>query len=318
MDLLRESERMTPQERLSAAYAHCRTISRKHYENFPTASYLVGRDKRDALAAIYSFARAADDVADEPGQGTPEQRLAALARWRDRLNECYDKPSEELAHPVFIALGDAARRYHLSRENLDNLLRAFEQDVVTSRHQDFESLLSYCTCSANPVGRLVLELFGYRDPALFLLSDHICTALQLANFWQDAAVDLSRDRIYLPSQELARFGLTAGDLEGFLNSGRAVSDVRWRGLMAFQVSRTAGIFEQGRMLPERVRRDLRRQLRLTWLAGMRILDRIEAVNYDVFSRRPKLSVLDFASLYLKSWRAPDAAGRAARVREAVS
>ncbi|MGH9469955.1 MAG: squalene synthase HpnC [Terriglobia bacterium] len=291
-------------ERLRAAYAECRKISRRHYENFPTASCLVGRDKRDALAAIYSFARAADDVADEPGQGTPEQRLAALARWRERLNECYSKPLEEIPHPVFLALGDTVRRYGLTQANLDNLLRAFEQDVRVSRHPDFESLLSYCTCSANPVGRLVLELFDYRDPALFALSDHICTALQLANFWQDVAVDLSRDRIYLPLQDLAQFGLAAPDLQDLMNSGREVSDDRWRRLMAFQVRRTAAIFERGKALPERVGRDLRRQLRLTWLAGTSILERIESVDYDVFLRRPKLRASDFLRLYLRSWRAP--------------
>lgn len=294
---------LTPhfEERLRAAYAQCREISRNHYENFPTASYLVGRDKRDALAAIYSFARAADDFADEPGVGTSENRLQALAQWRERLKECFSRPLEEIQHPVFLALGDSARRYMLSFTNLNNLLRAFEQDVRMNRHQDFTSLLSYCTCSANPVGRLVLELFDYRDPELFQLSDHICSALQLANFWQDVAVDLSRDRVYLPLEDLARFSLTLGDLNEFLASHAPVTDARWRRLMASQVERTRAMFSQGRDLPERVGRDLRRQLRLTWLGGMSILEKIEAAGYDVFWRRPKLRLKDFLWLYLKSW-----------------
>lgn len=295
-------------EKIRAAYAECREISRKHYENFPTASRLVPRDKRDALAAIYAFARAADDFADEPGNErplAPEERLQALAGWRDRLNECYSKPPGQITHPVFLALGDAARKYRLSMVNLDNLLRAFEQDVRMNRHPDFDSLLSYCTCSANPVGRLVLELFDYRDPELFQLSDHICTALQLANFWQDVAVDLARDRVYLPLEDLARFGLTLEELRGFMASQERVNDPRWLRLMEFEVGRTAGIFERGRLLPERVGRKLRRQLRLTWLGGMSVLQKIQAVHYDVFRRRPALSKGDFLKLYLKSWRPLD-------------
>src|SRR5579884_4061276 len=264
------------EQRLQAAYAECHRISRRHYENFPTASRLVPRDKRDALAAIYAFARTADDFADEPGAEqppTPEERLRALAGWRTQLNECFSKPLDEISHPVFLALGDAVRRYQLSLTNLDNLLRAFEQDVRQNRH-----------------------------PELFALSDHICTALQLANFWQDVAIDLSRDRVYLPLDDLARFGLTMEEIQEFLTSKKAVAEERWQRLMAFEVVRTAEIFEQGRALPERVGRQLRRQLRLTWLGGMCILEKIRAVHYDVFWRRPMLSTSDFLRLYFKSWR----------------
>jgi squalene synthase HpnC len=274
------------------AYAECRRLARRHYENFPTASLLVPRDKRDALAAIYAFARYADDLADEPGV---EGRLEKLAEWRQKLTECY---AGKVDHPVFIALHDAAVRYRLSEEHFQNLLRAFEQDVVVNRHKDFASLLSYCTCSANPVGRLVLELFGHRDAELLALSDCICTALQLTNFWQDVAIDLERDRIYLPLEDLERFAYTLDDLRA-----RAV-DERWSRLMAFEIERTWGLFEQGRALPERVLPELRSQLRLTWLGGTTILRRIEAVNYDVFRRRPSLSWLDFVRLYLRARWAP--------------
>jgi hydroxysqualene synthase len=294
----------TTQSRVRDAYSQCQTISRRHYENFPTASRLVTRDKRDALAAIYAFARAADDFADEPGQGSAETRLRSIARWREQLNECYSKPLEEIKHPVFLALADAIRRYELSLVNLDNLLRAFEQDVCTNRHRDFSSLLDYCTCSANPVGRLVLELFDYRDGTLLALSDFICTALQLANFWQDVAIDLARDRVYVPLDDLALCNLTLAELDTFRLSSQPVSDARWQRLMSLELGRTAELFEKGRILPEKVGRDLRRQLRITWLGGMHILESIQAVHYDVFRRRPSLSALGFAKLYLKSWRAP--------------
>ncbi len=301
------------QQRLLESYGKCREISRRHYENFPTASILVARDKRDALAAIYAFARAADDFADEPGMHQPitsEERLAAIAGWRNQLHECLDQPPERIQHPVFMALGDSVRRYGLSFEHLDNLLQAFEQDVRMNRHPDFDSLLSYSSRSANPVGRLVLELFGYRDPALFALSDCICTALQLANFWQDVAVDLRRDRIYLPLADLAQFGLSVQDLSGFLAGGPPIAKGPWQGLMALEVARASALFERGRSLPERVGRELRRQLRLTWLAGTTILEKLRRVDYDVFKRRPALSVPDFLKLYVRSWRKPPAIAEA--------
>jgi squalene synthase HpnC len=270
------------------AYRECHRLARRHYENFPVASLMVPADKRDALAAVYAFARYADDVADEPGI---EDRLEALADWRKKLGESFAGRTE---HHVFAALRDAIERFKLSREHFENLLRAFEQDVQVNRHRDFSSLLAYCRCSANPVGRLVLELFGHREPELFTLSDHICTALQLANFWQDVAVDLARDRIYLPLDDLQRFGYTLDDLR------ERRLDTRWRALLAFEIDRTREIFEQGRPLAEKVMPELRRQLRLTWLGGTSILCKIESVGYDVFRRRPALGWVDFLRLYLRA------------------
>lgn len=277
---------------LRAAYTECRRLASRHYENFPTASYLVPRDKRDALAAVYAFARYADDVADEPGV---ENRLEKLADWRAKLAACY---TGKIDHPVFLALRDSAERFQLSHENFENLLRAFESDVVVNRHPDFNSLLAYCTCSANPVGRLVLELFGYHDPHLFELSDNICSALQLTNFWQDVAVDFSRDRVYLPQEDMTRFHYTLDDL----CSGRC--DTRWQEMLAFEIARTRELFERGRGLPEKVQPKLRTQLRMTWLGGTAILSKIEAVSYDIFHRRPSLRKWDFLRLYLRARRAP--------------
>ena len=275
-------------QRVRAAYAECRRLARRHYENFPVASYLVPSDKRDALAAIYAFARYADDVADEPGV---EGRLEKIAAWREMLRECY---SGKVHHPVFLALRDSVQRFILSFENFENLLRAFESDVGVNRHRDFSSLLAYCARSANPVGRLVLELFGHRDPELFALSDCLCTALQLTNFWQDVAVDLDRDRIYLPLEDLERFHYTLDDLR----AGRV--DDRWRELLKLEIARTRQWFAQGKALPEKVAPELRVQLRLTWLGGMTLLRKIESVGYDVFQRRPSLSKLDFVRLYFRA------------------
>jgi phytoene synthase len=307
------------------AYAECRRLAQRHYENFPVASYLVPRDKRDALAAIYAFARHADDLADEPrsnssvpvardtpgfraspgegpqgsglepGEPAGKGRLEALAEWRQKLRDCYAGRAE---HPVFIALRDTVERFRLSPEHFGNLLRAFEQDVLVNRRPDFCSLLAYCACSANPVGRLVLELFGHRETDLFMLSDHICTALQLTNFWQDVVVDLERDRVYLPLEDLQRYRYTLEDLRAHR------ANEHWRELMAFEIARTRELFEQGRALPEKVVPGLRRQLRLTWLGGMTILGRIEAAGYDVFRQRPALRVLDFIRLYFRARRTP--------------
>jgi len=296
-----------PERTIRTAYAECRRLARRHYENFPVASLLVPREKRDALAAIYAFARYADDLADEPGV---EGRLERLAEWRERLSACYvgehvygspaggpqgPSPREpQIGHPVFIALRDAISRFQLSAQHFENLLRAFEQDVVVNRHADFYSLLAYCRWSANPVGRLVLELFGHREPELGALSDDICTALQLTNFWQDVAVDLERDRVYLPLEDLRRFGYSLEDLCA------RQADGRWEQLLAFEVARTRELFARGRPLPEKVRPELQRQLRLTWLGGMAILEKIERARYDVFRRRPALSFFDFARLYFKA------------------
>lgn len=288
------------------AYAQCRRLARRHYENFPVASYLVPRDKRDALAAVYAFARYADNVADEPGV---EGRLELLAEWRQKLRDCY---AGHVDHPVFVALRDTVERFSLSEEHFENLLRAFEQDVQVNRRPDFRSVLDYCTCSANPVGRLVLELFGHHQSELFLLSDHICTALQLTNFWQDVAVDLERDRIYLPWEDLVRHQYTLEDLRA-----RRL-DERWRGLMALEVSRTRELFEQGRELPEKVVPELRLQLRLTWLTGTTILDKIEGAGYDVFRRRPTLRLWNFIRLYFRSRRAPLQASATSRGRSPLT
>jgi len=278
---------------VAEAFGYCERVARAHYENFPVGSLLVPRDRRAHVYNIYAFARTADDFADE-GYDTPlteSERLAALDDWERQLEDCY---RGRASHPVFIALGETVRELRLPIQLFSDLLSAFKQDVVRRRYADFDEVLDYCRRSANPVGRLILLLFGYRDEHLHRLSDHICTALQLANFWQDVSVDLQKDRIYLPEDERRRFGCTEEDLKA-----RRFNECS-AALMQFQVERTRELFERGRALPALVRGRLAFELRLTWLGGMRILERIERQRYDTLSRRPKITTLDKITLLAKA------------------
>ncbi|MBI4417389.1 MAG: squalene synthase HpnC [Ignavibacteriales bacterium] len=275
---------------LRESYQYCEQLAFSHYENFPVASLLIPREKRKHVAAIYAFARIADDYADEPGLIAAE-RLEKLRTWEQQLSECY---GGKAIHPVFVALGETANEFSIPQGLFHRLLKAFGSDVTTTRYEVFNDVLAYCTNSANPVGRLVLLLFGYVDKHLAILSDHICTALQLTNFWQDLSVDLAKDRIYLPLEDLRRFGVTVEELRS-----RKASEA-FRHLMEFEVERTASLFEQGKPLLREVGKDLRLQLRMTWLGGMEILSKIRRRDFDVLSHRPVLSGLDNARLVLKA------------------
>lgn len=278
---------------VSDAFAYCERMARTHYENFPVGSLLVPRRLRPHVYSIYAFARTADDFADE-GYDTPpgiSERLQALADWQRQLEDCY---AGRAAHPVFIALAETVRELRLPVQLFRDLLSAFTQDVTKRRYANFDEVLDYCRRSANPVGRLILLLFDYRDEALHRLSDHICTALQLANFWQDVSVDLQKDRVYLPQDEMARFGYSEAQLQA-----REFNE-RFAELMKHQVERTRELFMQGRPLPELVRGRLRYELRLTWHGGMRILEYIERQGYDTLSRRPKITKADKLRLLLRT------------------
>jgi len=278
-------------DNLRDAYAHCARITHDHYENFPVASWLLPARIRPHVCSIYAFARIADDFADEPGLERDE-RLEKLEDWRQRLKGCLDDPKG----PVFEALGETVRQFGIPFGLLEDLLTAFRQDVLQSRHQTFDDLLSYAKRSANPVGRLVLTLFGYKQLELFQQSDAICTALQLTNFWQDIGLDHGRDRVYLPQQEMARYGITETDLSnGIVSQG-------FRSLLRNLVARTRALFDEGSELPDRVGGRLRYELRLTWLGGTRILDEIERADYDVFHRRPTLSRRAGIRLLIRSLR----------------
>jgi squalene synthase HpnC len=290
--IIERAERARPLS-IADSFAYCERLARAHYENFPVGSLLVPKSLRPHVYSIYAFARRADDFADE-GHGTAltaSERLAALEAWEQQLEACY---RGEATHPVFIALEETVREHRLPVQPFRDLLSAFKQDVVKRRYANFAEVLDYCARSANPVGRLILLLFGYRDEHLHQLSDYICTALQLANFWQDVAVDLEKDRIYLPQDEMARFGCGAEQLRA------RRGDDRYRALLEFQVLRTREWFERGRPLPSLVRGRLAFELRLIWEGGMRILRRIEEINYDTLGRRPTLTGWDRAVLLAKT------------------
>jgi len=275
---------------LEEAFAFCEARVRGHYENFPVGLW-VPRAKRRYVHAIYAFARAADDFADEPMY--EGMRAEKLDQWEARLHAAYEGQAED---PIFIALADTVRTLAIPKDLLLDLLSAFRQDTMKSRYTTWEELLDYCRRSANPVGRRVLLVFGYRDPDLPPLSDSICTALQLANHWQDLAVDLRKDRIYAPRELLDRFGVKEWDL----NAGKVTES--FQALMAELVSRTRVLFRDGRPLCDRVGPDLRFEMRLTWLGGSGILDRIEAAGYDVFRRRPRYGLLGKLALAWRAWR----------------
>jgi len=266
---------------LREARAFCARLARKHYENFPVASWLLPARVRPAVQAIYAFARIADDFADEDGH--EGHRLERLDEWERMLHDCF---RGEAIHPVFVALREAILDFDLPRQAFLDLLAAFRMDVTRSRYADDASLLEYCRLSANPVGQLLLRLFGYDQKELALCSDAMCTALQLANHWQDVAVDLNKGRIYLPEDARRRFGVTEDDLV----AGRTSES--FRSLMRERVALTRELLAAGRSLCDAVRGRFRWELRLTWLGGQRILDRIETQRFDVLKHRPKLGARD--------------------------
>lgn len=268
------------------AFAYCQRLTQAHYENFPVGSLLIPKRLRKHVYSIYAFARTADDFADEGYETsglTEAQRLAALQDWQQKLEHCFAGKAD---HPIFIALAATVKELKLPIKLLSDLLSAFKQDVVKTRYASFEEVLDYCTRSANPVGRLILLLFGYQDERLHQLSDHICTALQLANFWQDVSVDIRKDRIYLPHEEMQQFGVTAEDLR------EARFNNQFAELLKFQVDRTWQLFHLGRELPEQVSGRLKYELRLTWFGGANILKQIEALGYNTLNQRPANSSFD--------------------------
>jgi squalene synthase HpnC len=259
-----------------------------HYENFPVASWLLPAALRPAVRAIYNFARTADDIADE-GDAAPAERLATLAA----LDRELDAVAADGSH-AWPELTAAVREYNLDIGLLRDLLSAFSQDVTTLRYESFAALLDYCRRSANPIGRLLLQLFGRVEGDLLKQSDAICSGLQLANFWQDIAVDWRKGRVYLPQRDLAEFSV------GEAQIGRAQVDDNWRRLIQFETARTRKMLLDGAPLARALGGRIGIELRLVVQGGLRILERIDAVGGDVFSRRPQLGARDWT---LMSWRA---------------
>jgi squalene synthase HpnC len=276
---------------LDRAYEYCERLARSHYENFPVGSVLIPKSLRKHFYAIYAFARIADDFADEDyGQQYSErERLELLEEWRLMLLE---SRAGRARHPVFVALARTASEFDLPATLFEDLLSAFTQDVTVRRYAGFDQLLDYCLRSANPIGRLILLLFGYRDEQRHEWSDDICTALQLANHWQDVGVDLDKDRVYLPQEDLSRFELSVDDLVR-----RSATDA-FKALMEFEVARARALFARGKPLCTSVSGRLGLELRSVWLGGMRILERIEQNGCDVFANRPVITSTDKLKILL--------------------
>ena len=264
-----------------------------HYENFPVASILLPRRLVPAVEAIYAFARSADDIADE-GDAAPAERLAALDAYGAALDaiERGDPP----ANPMFARLAEALRRHALPLQPLRDLLSAFRQDVVTTRYPDYTALLDYCRRSANPVGRLMLGLYGTVDEASLRESDAVCSALQLINFWQDVGIDIEKGRIYLPQEDLARYQVGEDEI------AQGHAGPAWRALMRFEVERARALMLEGAPLAARLPGRIGWELRLVVQGGLRILEGIERSGYDVFHRRPQLKRLDWAILLWRAFR----------------
>jgi squalene synthase HpnC len=281
-----------------------------HYENFPVASLLLPKPLRTPVEAIYRFARSADDLADE-GDASPGERRAALAAFDEQLLriDAGMHPIPLPFGPMFDALAATIRVHALPISLFRDLLSAFSQDCVVKRYEDDDALLDYCRRSANPVGRLMLLLYGADCETHRLWSDRICTALQWINFWQDVAVDRAKDRVYLPRVDMARFGVTETMLFG--EPRPLVDSAGWKDLMRHEVGRTRAMMIEGSPLATALRGRIGLELRMIVQGGLRILEKIERVDYDVFFKRPTLGRVDAivmgARAFTMSSRAPRAA-----------
>jgi squalene synthase HpnC len=270
---------------LATARAYCRHVATTHYENFTVASVLLPRRLVRHFHAVYAYCRWSDDLADETSGG--EDALRLIGWWRDELLTCYAGGPR---HPVMIALRETVRRFAIPPDPFLNLLVAFEQDQHVRRYESFGQLLGYCRNSADPVGHLVLYLFESFDADRAALADELCTGLQLANFWQDVARDFAIGRVYLPGEDLRRFGVTEADIA----AGRCTGG--FRELMRFEVDRARGFFDRGAALLPRLPREARTDVDLFVRGGRAILGAIEHQGYDVLTRRPEVSKVAKAKL----------------------
>ncbi len=263
---------------LAEAQRYCEKLARSHYENFSVASWFLPAKLQQHFFNVYAYCRISDDLGDEVGDASASLQL--LDAWEDELNACYDgKPR----HPVFVALAETVQKFEIPRQPFADLLKAFRQDQTITRFPIFQDVLNYCHYSANPVGHLVLYLCGYRDAERQRLSDFTCTALQLANFWQDVSVDYGKGRIYLPLESMARFGVAEEDIAAQRNTAQFCEMLR------FEVTRAREWFEKGEPLIKMVDRELAIDIELFSRGGQEILNAIEKQNFAVLGRRPVIS-----------------------------
>jgi squalene synthase HpnC len=263
---------------LAEARAWCKHLAETHYENFHVASWFLPEALRPHFHAIYAYCRVSDDLGDEVGN--TQQSLALLDLWGRELDACYEGRAR---HPIFVALAETIRVCNIPKEPFADLLTAFRQDQTVTRYATMQDVLAYCCYSANPVGRLVLYTCGYRDEERFRLSDATCSALQLANFWQDVRVDFAKDRVYIPQEDMQRFGVTDATIQ------QGIATPEFRALLKYEVDFARNLFHQGLPLIKMVNRDLALDLDLFSRGGLEILNAIEHQDYDVLSARPAIS-----------------------------
>ncbi|MBZ5720074.1 MAG: squalene synthase HpnC [Acidobacteriia bacterium] len=269
-----------PAQAPSAAEAreYCRRLARTHYENFSVATWFLPERLRQHFFNVYAYCRISDDLGDEVGNAAASLQL--LDQWEAQLNACYEGSPR---HPVFVALAETVHSLDIPRQPFADLLTAFRQDQTVTRYQTFDDLLGYCRYSANPVGHLVLYLCGYHDAERQSLSDFTCTALQLANFWQDVSVDYAKGRIYLPLEDLRREGVVEEDIAARRNTPAFCT------MMRFEVERARDWFRRGQPLVQKVDRELAIDLDLFTRGGQEILNAIERQGYKVLGQRPAIS-----------------------------
>jgi squalene synthase HpnC len=260
------------------ARAYCQRLATTHYENFSVATWFLPKRLRQHFYNVYAYCRISDDLGDEVGD--PSLSLRLFDQWERELVACYDGAPR---HPVFVALAETVRQFEIPRHEFSDLLTAFRQDQMTTRYGTFTDLLGYCKNSANPVGHLVLYLCGYKDAERQRLSDRTCTALQLANFWQDVSLDYKKGRIYLPLEDLRRFGVPEEDMANSRNTSAFCA------MMEFEVQRAREWFDEGLPLVGKVDRELAIDLELFTRGGQEILNAIEHQGFAVLGRRPAIS-----------------------------
>ena len=274
---------------LKDAYQSAEEFAKLHYENFPVLSLTLPKEVKKHIAIVYQFARQADDLADE-GEIIPEKRIQNLYLYEKRFSDCL---RGQFITDYWMAIKNTINECNLTTQYFYDLLSAFKQDVFTTRYRSYEHLLDYCSRSANPVGRIVLEICGVRNEEAFLHSDSICTALQLTNFYQDVSLDWLKGRIYLPQDEMEKFGVTENSFDEKQNNAN------FKLLLKFQVERTRDLFVDGRKLLPFLSSSLLIQIKMTILGGEKILDKIEALDYGVIETRPKLSKVDYLKIFAK-------------------
>jgi squalene synthase HpnC len=289
-DFLFSTEAMAARPDLAASLQYTRWLATHHYENFHIVSFLLPKRLHQDFYNVYSFCRWADDLGDELGDRVESLRL--LAWWRNELHKLYG--GAQPAHPVYVALRPTVEAYDLPCELFDRLISAFEQDQRTGRYANWEEVYGYCVNSANPVGRLLLHLCGYRDEERLRLSDATCTALQLANFWQDVTVDLEKDRIYLPQHLFEKHGYTEEELRA-----RRYTPA-FRRVMRDAVDEAQRLFDQGLPLAGTLDRRLALDIDLFSRGGMRVLEKIRRMEYNVLAARPAISRTERLSLLARS------------------